>query len=54
MTEFILAMIALLLVITLLFVGAMYYMLQRGLKEVIKGMNSFDERLSQIEKGNHP
>ena len=43
-------LIAFLLVFILFWVGKISYMLQKSLNEIVKGMNSLDERLSQIEE----
>ena len=48
--ELMTALIALLLAGILICVVAIFHLLKKGLHEVIKGMNSFDERLNQIEE----
>ncbi len=49
MIEVITIVIAFLLVFILFWVGKISYMLQKSLNETIKGMNSLDQRLNQIE-----
>ena len=50
--EVLIALIAIVLVLMfiLFWVGKISYMLQKSLNETIKGMNSLDQRLSQIEE----
>lgn len=50
MIEVIAILITILLAFILFWVGKISYMLQKSLNEVIKGMNSLEERLSQIEE----
>jgi uncharacterized protein YoxC len=44
-------LIAILLAFILFWVGKISYMLQKSLNEILKGLNSLDQRLSGIEKG---
>jgi hypothetical protein len=50
MIEVIAILITILLVFILFWVGKISYMLQKSLNEVIKGMNSLDQRLNRIEE----
>lgn len=50
MIEVVAIVIAILLGFILFWVGKISYILQKSLNEVIKGMNSLDQRLSQAEE----
>ena len=42
-----------LLAATLYWIAKIFYILHKSLNEIIKGLNSLDERLSKIEKATH-
>lgn len=39
-----------LLALILFWVGRIFFMVQKGLNEIVKGLNSIDERLSDLER----
>ena len=50
MFEVLTILVVFLLIFLLYWVGKISFILQKSLNEIIKGMNSLDERLSQIEE----